>query len=418
MAHAPWPTMLVLALSPIAFCLAPAIHGDDRPFLSRVDGKVPTPEETVRIAYARLAALQRAGVGARLDIGSPSPKPDELLTFTIDDVSTGSVTKLLEQKYGDYVTKPTGEIINIVVARETTPDGGHTARYYASWAKGQTFDENWDVPFRVAMAPYPQRFHAVASYVAYRVTVRLDGKARTYRAIAFFGAPDKAGYAKPDFQDLIVGLGGQVGMAYEEDASTGPFFEAMRQVGVSPDPLLLPRRARNPIALPSTCRDGECCDDSGDCCREDDGCSWDSCHPEDCPPPPRECGFRIDFGGEWDQRRDTTGHSSGYHEFGSTLGAVCREDLQCRQHCNVPPGPTMVAEVPDSLVPFGCHRFSASTFASESGVGSCWGAFGAAVAECFLCTCSPPWVQVSRWGTSSPGSLWTYHHGRAHECNW
>ncbi|HKG80580.1 MAG TPA: hypothetical protein VKA78_14195, partial [Pyrinomonadaceae bacterium] len=116
-----------------------------------------------------------------------------------------NVQEILNQRYAELVTLPTGEIISLIRGSHSLDDGPQEATFAAAWEQGQyasVFDPMWTVSdvFHFEAA----RYFDIKSYVSYQVTVKLEEKSRTYRALALFHETTGA----PEFWDAIVnGLG-------------------------------------------------------------------------------------------------------------------------------------------------------------------------------------------------------------------
>lgn len=161
--------------------------------------------------------------------GEPKGKDlaDKSLKFKFSNFHLGPIQEILNVKYKDLVTPPTGEIIRIMPTttenKKVEEDGTITydePKYSvdAKWVSGQYAsgaDVNWSVGDILQLEPL--RFRDVGKYASYEVTVSLEGKKRTYLAMTFFNNSFQSSAAlKPDFLDSIVGMGGTVNNVFSE----------------------------------------------------------------------------------------------------------------------------------------------------------------------------------------------------------
>ena len=132
------------------------------------------------------------------------------LKFELSDFRSGNVQEILNKPYAELVTLPTGDVVSLTRGGHSLDGGPQEATFGAAWEHGQyasVFDPGWTVAdvFHFEAA----RYYDITTYVSYQVTVRLEGRSRTYRALALFReAPD----GPPEFWDAIVnGVGKRLG---------------------------------------------------------------------------------------------------------------------------------------------------------------------------------------------------------------
>lgn len=131
---------------------------------------------------------------------------DEELTFELGDFRSGNLQEIAVRRYAELVTLPTGEIVSLTHGSHSEDGGAEEATFTAAWERGQyasVFDPQWTVSDVLNFEP--ARYYDIAGYTSYQVTVRLDGKSRTYRALALFHSP--AGSSEtgaPEFWDAVV----------------------------------------------------------------------------------------------------------------------------------------------------------------------------------------------------------------------
>ncbi len=110
------------------------------------------------------------------------------------------------KRYAELVTLPTGEIVSLTRGRHALDDGPEEATFAARWERGQyasVFDPQWTIADVLNFEP--ARYYDVSRYTSYQVTVILDGKTRTYRALALFrGAAPRGEAGEPEFWDGVI----------------------------------------------------------------------------------------------------------------------------------------------------------------------------------------------------------------------
>jgi len=154
------------------------------------------PESFVVQTYARLSDLAAAS-------GGVAP-----LHAEVTDVRTGPLNEILGARYTDLATLPSRAMILLTPVN----NGQRVTSVLAQWQRGQyaTLVNPYETVGQV-MSREPERYYDVSRYVSYAVTVTLDGRSETYRALALihdlFGA---ATNPTPDFWDFVTGMGGSV----------------------------------------------------------------------------------------------------------------------------------------------------------------------------------------------------------------
>lgn len=172
--------------------------------------RATTMEKVVRETYRKLETYNTAAQIFNSEYARKPVRSAARLSFALAGFRSGAVTEILNQRYADLVTIPTGEIVSLTRGGHSLDGGPQEATYGAEWEHGQyasVFDPGWTVAdvFHFEAA----RYYDIKTYVSYQVTVKLEGKERTYNALALFheGAdPSEAG--PPEFWDAIVnGIG-------------------------------------------------------------------------------------------------------------------------------------------------------------------------------------------------------------------
>src|SRR5215204_573465 len=163
------------------------------------------PENIVRETYKKLETYNAAAQIYRNEQNRRPLQPEANLKFELSDFRSGSTGEILNQRYAELVTLPTGEIVSLTRGGHSLDGGPQEATFTAAWEHGQyasVFDPLWTVSdvFHFEAA----RYFDIKSYVSYQVTVKLEEKSRTYRALTLFHETTGA----PEFWDGIVnGLG-------------------------------------------------------------------------------------------------------------------------------------------------------------------------------------------------------------------
>src|SRR5215204_438634 len=165
------------------------------------------PENIVRETYKKLETYNAAAQIYRNEQNRRPLQPEANLKFELSDFRSGSTGEILKLRYAELVTLPTGDIVSLTRGGYSLDGGPQKATFAAAWEKGQyasVFDPAWTVADVFHFEP--ARFYDIEKYVSYQVTVKLDGRIRTYRALALLHAPGNT--RGPEFWDAIVnGLG-------------------------------------------------------------------------------------------------------------------------------------------------------------------------------------------------------------------
>jgi hypothetical protein len=179
-------------------------------FCAPAAAQVPAPaaqEKSIRETYHKLEIYNAAAhVFQNEQTTSSSRRTRPNLSFALTDFRSGAAPEILGKRYAELVTPPTGEIVSLTRGRHALDDGPEEATFAASWERGQyasVFDPQWTIADVLNFEP--ARYYDVSSYTSYQVTVNLDGKTRTYRALALFRSAAPRGEAsEPEFWDGVV----------------------------------------------------------------------------------------------------------------------------------------------------------------------------------------------------------------------
>lgn len=181
-------------------------------------------ERIVRATYDKLVAYNKATRIRETEDGIKSRAPDLGLKFELKNFRTGLIQEILGTLHRDLVTLPTGDIIEISPGTTTHNGGEPQVTYGAQWTSGQyasIYDRNWTIGDLLGF--YPVEYYDIERYASYEVTVFLEGKTRTYHALALFHTPRQGSEpAETHFWDSIVGMGGLLKDVWKEKRPAVP----------------------------------------------------------------------------------------------------------------------------------------------------------------------------------------------------
>lgn len=179
----------------------------------------PQDEQTVRNAYAKLAyAVQSRTVYVEVQKNQNLKSSDltqrlqdNELRFDITDMSSGALSDISSRSYSDFVTKPDGQDV-LGVTHETAMFNENGQRYSSLFAAPKWDKESpenfsptpsgaWDIPVRDVMAKTVGNNYN--RYVTATITVRFQGRSRTYHTLWLFGSNDVS--VEPLSVDLVTG---------------------------------------------------------------------------------------------------------------------------------------------------------------------------------------------------------------------
>ena len=190
-------------------------------------------EKIVRETYRKLEIYNAAAQVFQNDFTRKPLRSDANLKFVLGEFRVGNVQEILFTPYRDLVTLPTGNIVSLTRGSHSINGGPQEATFDAAWEPGQyasVFDPAWTVAdvFHFEAA----RYYNAKTYASYQVTVTLEGRSRSYRAVALFReGPNSSDLGPPEFWDSIVN---GVGNVWEEKrpaykAKTNVPFESSMQ---------------------------------------------------------------------------------------------------------------------------------------------------------------------------------------------
>jgi hypothetical protein len=162
-------------------------------------------EKQIRDTYRKLEIYNAAAQVFQNEPLGRALRPEANLEVELSDFRSGHVQQIVTRPYAELVTLPTGEIVSLTHGSHSLDQGPEESMFVASWARGQyapVFDPQWTIADIFNFEP--ARYYDIASYTSYQVTVRLEGKTRTYRALALFHEPRPGVEAAPEFWDAVV----------------------------------------------------------------------------------------------------------------------------------------------------------------------------------------------------------------------
>ncbi len=168
-----------------------------------------TPQEqAVRAVYEKLTALNRASNNLAVDDNRLDGQ--KVLKFELSNFQIGSIGEIISQPHNEFVTGIAGEFIDVTREIRIHNKGPEHISFTAKWATGQyasAYEATWTVA--QVFSFYPAEYYDIGSYASYQVTVTLQAKTRTYKALAFFTkAFDANNQTHPLFWDFVVGTSG------------------------------------------------------------------------------------------------------------------------------------------------------------------------------------------------------------------
>lgn len=177
-------------------------------FVAPVLAQERSLEKVVRETYGKLENYSAAAQIFQNEYTKKSLRSDANLSFALSDFRSGDVGDIFYKRYADLVTLPAGDIVSLTRGGHSLDGGPQEATYAAAWEPGRyasVFDPMWTIADVFHFEP--ARYYDVKTYVAYQVSVKLEGRSRTYRALALFHESQEAA---PEFWDAIVNGVGDV----------------------------------------------------------------------------------------------------------------------------------------------------------------------------------------------------------------
>lgn len=421
---------------------------------------VGAEESFLNLAYGKFTLYVKAGHGVKaLQNGSPYDFDGEF-RFELQNIHTGSIVEILDRPYGSLMTKPTGYVLRTAASLRSVEDGPKHISYEAAWQRSQyesTTLESWETDtVRVLLSQLGDDWADIDKYTSYEVTIRMDGRERTYRAMVLYHNGFQSNAApKMEFADQIVGHS-ELTQAFYEDrppvrsdwfnyVKTDEYLE-YANAGVRENREALQRDGNKNPQWPGRWRNSDepesdsatgisagndrvalCDNDPGIC--DPLSCNYRSCASRIAKPEhelrpnrvgtPSNCNAHSSLGiAAYNSDEDPSGHWTGKHAANSTLKRYCTYDARCNVLCHVAADAFSYGDT--GIVPDSCHKFGIKTLADDHGGSgthgaSCTTTVGAGVKACVACLCNVV-VTISGVTVSVADGIWVYGHSLTEEC--
>lgn len=187
-------------------------------------------EKLVRETYRKLEIYNAAAQIFQKEQSGRAGRLQSRLGFELSDFRSGNVQEIAATRYAELVTLATGEVVSLTHGSHSLDRGAEEATFAAGWERGQyasVFDPQWTISEVLNFEP--ARYYDIATYTSYQVTVNLEGKSRTYRALALFHrGPRSDDSGAPEFWDGVVN---GIGRVWEEKR---PAYKAKSKLDTSP----------------------------------------------------------------------------------------------------------------------------------------------------------------------------------------
>ena len=200
-------------------------------------------EQLIRSAYAKLIEFNEAVKTVKKDLGRQDVETGSGLKIELSNFETGPILKILNRHYLDFVALPTGDVISLTRSAYSINKSPDEVTFEAQWEKGQYatgFDPQWTI--QNALSFEPAKYADVGVYSSYTVTVTLEERSRTYRALVLFhnlGQSTQTG--KPEFWDSILA---DMNRVWDENM---PSYKARPELKSSPTPPMLSESLVEPV---------------------------------------------------------------------------------------------------------------------------------------------------------------------------
>lgn len=411
-------------------------------------------EDLLKLAYGRLALYVKAGHGFRAVSKETVYSSDDEIRFRLQNIHTGPIEEILDKSYGSLITKPTGYVVKITPTLRSLGDGPKHVLYEARWERSRyetTMLENWETDTVRQLLNYlGEQMTDVDKYTSYEVTISMDGRDRTYRAMVLYHNGFQSNSAPNlEFGDNIVGQPILTQAFYENrppvrsywfdyvktdqykklaDASAQRSVEAFGNEprGDVPWPGEWTRSSdlSSTDAEASGVIPGILCDSNAAIC-DPLSCDYPSCRTRtekrdreirpNSEVNPSNCLAYSSWGRSVRKSQpNANNHVYGNHSANDTLRSFCDYDERCNVVCDVENNSFNLDEW--GVTSDSCHVFGTSISIQDgtnSGFGAhgatCTTVVGAGVKSCLACLCS---VQVSIVGltVTVADGIWTYSH--------
>lgn len=160
-------------------------------------------QKVVRDVYVCLMRYHTAARDEQAATSGVSYAPEDYVIFELRNVHSGPIEEITDRPIAELVTTGTGEVLKVTGRHLQYGKGPKHAYYDLEWSNSlsSTSDSETVAEF---IRSTGDKLGSVDRYTSYEVTVRLAGKARTYRAIALHRSqPRSNGKAKVEILDRV-----------------------------------------------------------------------------------------------------------------------------------------------------------------------------------------------------------------------
>jgi hypothetical protein len=144
-------------------------------------------EKLIRETYRKLEIYNAAAQVFQQEQSAHGSRARARLSVELSNFRSGNMQEIAVRRYAELVTLPTGEVVSLTHGSHSLDRGAEEATFAAAWEHGQyasIFDPQWTI--NDVLNFEPARYYDIESYTSYQVTVNLEGRSRTYRALALF----------------------------------------------------------------------------------------------------------------------------------------------------------------------------------------------------------------------------------------
>jgi len=206
--HSNYLLLVVISLFVVTNVVAQQLSGKIRGEISSGTNQIAgSPyEKLIRDTYKKLTNYNQAVQVRKRDFDGVTVDTKQILQIDLKNFHSGPILEILNKRYADLVTLPTGDIVAISRATYSVNKGPEEVTFEAEWSKGQYasgFDPDWTIS--TAFQFEPAKYVDVGTYTSYSATVSLLGKTRTYTAVVLFhNNGQSSNLSSPEFWDAIV----------------------------------------------------------------------------------------------------------------------------------------------------------------------------------------------------------------------
>jgi hypothetical protein len=165
------------------------------------DGGMKSEEKAVRDAYARLMRYHTAARDEAAASRGVIYRAGDYMTFGVNNLKTGFIEEISNRPLSELVTPRGGDIITLKPNYLRGADGLAHASYGALWGGLPEVETPDQTTGPTVMQVVGEKYKGAVKYTSYEATVSLEGKRRSYRAMALHFNPGRAD-GKPETEIL------------------------------------------------------------------------------------------------------------------------------------------------------------------------------------------------------------------------